>query len=78
MYLGKSFSAVNQITYEIQISNNFKYLEFLEQGKIEALKNLFKMNIDCMSASYKDNLESFFGERSQSPIAVKESEAVYY
>jgi hypothetical protein len=77
LYIGKGFSAMNQISSEIQISNHIKYLELIEQGKIEPLKNLFRMNIDCMSATYENNLDSFFWEKSQSSKAVLEKTKPY-
>ena len=77
LYLGNGFSTMSQISSEIQISNNIKYLELIEQGKIEPLKKLFKMNIDCMSATYENNLESFFWEKSQSSKAVMEKAKPY-
>lgn len=55
LYLGKGFSVVNQLSLEINISNNIRYLELLEQGKVESLKEVLKRNIDCASAEYEKN-----------------------
>lgn len=70
LYLGKGFSVVNQLSLEINISNNIRYLELLEQGKVEPLKEVLKRNIDCSSAEYEKNLESLFWDNSQSSQAI--------
>lgn len=77
LYLGKGFSAATQMSSQAQISNNIRYLELIEQGKIEPLTSLLTMNIDCMSAIYENNLESFFWEKSNSSKALLEKAKPY-
>jgi len=55
--LEKTFSTVNQMSYEMKLDTTIKYLELVEQGKIEPLKQLLKSAIDCGANVYKHFLE---------------------
>lgn len=57
MVLGKSFSTVNQMTYETNLETTIKYLELVEQDKIETLKKILKSGIDCGANLYSHFLE---------------------
>jgi len=64
VYLGKSFSTVSQIAMENQISNDVRFIELIEQGKVDELKKKLVAFIDCNSAIYENNLDSIFWERT--------------
>ncbi|WMS85532.1 hypothetical protein [Pleionea litopenaei] len=64
IYLGKSFSTVSQMAVENQISNDVRFIELIEEGKIDELKKKLIVHIDCNSAVYENNLDSIFWERT--------------
>lgn len=56
-FLGKAFSTFNQMSYETNLETTIKYLELVEEGKIEPLKQLLKSGVDCGSNVYKHFLK---------------------
>lgn len=65
LFLSKAFSTASQMAFEINISNNIKYLELLEQDETQVLKKSLKTSIDCMGATYKNYLENLFWEKTE-------------
>ena len=53
IFLGKGFSALNQMSFENNLDTTIKYLELLEKNDIEPLKQLLRSGIDCNSNIYK-------------------------
>lgn len=56
-FLGKAFSTVSQMSYETNLDTTIKYLELVEEGKIEPLKQLRQLGVDCGANVYKQYLK---------------------
>ena len=56
-FLGKAFSTTNQMSYETNLDTTIRYLELVEQGKVESLKQLLKSGVDCGANVYKHFLK---------------------
>ena len=75
--LGKSFSVVNQMGQENYIDTNIRYFELLEQNKVEALKGILKISIDCESSVYEQNLDSLFWEKTDRSASILDKSKPY-
>jgi len=64
LILGKLFSTIGQMSSETQLDTQIKYLELLEENRIEPLKEILRRSIDCGSAVYENNLTNFLWEKT--------------
>ncbi len=61
---GKLIKTVNQISLETNLDTTIKYLDLIEQNKIEPLRRLLKSGVDCGANVYKQFLEQQGWEKS--------------
>ena len=77
LLLGRTFSVISQMSSEMQLDTRIKYLELLEQNKIEPFKELLKTSIDCESAIYEKNLNNLFWEKTSFSKKILEKSKAY-
>jgi len=64
IFMSRSFSAVNQFYSGMRLDTQITYLEMLKENDIEQLMKFLKVSIACESTVYEDNLNSFFGNKT--------------
>jgi len=66
-YLGKSFQVVNQFANQSSFMSELSYLEMLEKGKSEGLKQYLSGSVDCRASTLKLFIKS--GEWEEDPTS---------
>ena len=73
----KKYIALNQISYELNISDNLRYLEVLETNGDEQLKELLVYLIECDIKNMNNMIENGSWQESTLSIKVREQYQKY-
>jgi hypothetical protein len=65
LYMASSVGSALQMSYEINLSNNLRYIEILDNNNSEKLKQTLELGVSCARTQYEEGLDSFFWERSE-------------
>ncbi len=57
-YAGSEIKASNQLSNQFALMTELRYLEILEEGKHEELKDYLKMAVDCQSSTVRQFIEN--------------------
>lgn len=63
--LGRAFGMSGQMTYEINMSNEFKYIEIIDSRGVEAFRNMLANHLGCIKPVYEELLDSTFWQRTR-------------
>jgi len=72
LLFGKAFSVWSQASTEAQLENRIRFIELIEQNKVECLKKVLIEQLESTSEFYESNLENFFWEKNSYSVKILE------